>query len=195
LVCAECLWRRVPSASGLSWSLTAPRSQAAADLGDNAWWTFWRVTFPCLKPGHFFVATVGVIGALQLFDQALIAGSTNGDPQYALMTPVLYLYNAAFAQLKASLPGMMQSLATHLGALHAAKKLPAGLDLATVEAAQSNLTGVSEDWTVALASFGRGDVIQAVDAASAPGAVTSPDGGQRSGPQARAGGPGRRVPA
>jgi multiple sugar transport system permease protein len=57
------------------------------------------VTFPLLKPGHFFVATVGVIGALQLFDQALIAGSTNGDPNYALMTVVLYLYNAAFAQL------------------------------------------------------------------------------------------------
>ncbi|HEY8239484.1 MAG TPA: hypothetical protein VIF63_08615, partial [Candidatus Limnocylindrales bacterium] len=29
----------------------------------------------------------------------LIAGSSNGDPQYALMTVVLYLYNAAFAQL------------------------------------------------------------------------------------------------
>jgi multiple sugar transport system permease protein len=72
--------------------------EAAAIDGAGAWQTFWKVTFPLLKPGHFFVATVGVIGALQLFDQALIAGSTNGDPQFALMTPVLYLYNAAFAQ-------------------------------------------------------------------------------------------------
>jgi spermidine/putrescine transport system permease protein len=25
--------------------------EAAADLGDNAWWTFWRVTFPLVFPG------------------------------------------------------------------------------------------------------------------------------------------------
>ena len=25
--------------------------EAAADLGDNAWWTFWRVTFPMVLPG------------------------------------------------------------------------------------------------------------------------------------------------
>ena len=73
--------------------------EAAAIDGAGPWQAFWKVTFPLLKPGHFFVATVGVIGALQLFDQALIAGSTDGQPQYALMTVVLYLYNAAFAQL------------------------------------------------------------------------------------------------
>lgn len=72
--------------------------EAAAIDGAGAWQTFRRVTFPLLKPAHFFVATVAVIGALQLFDQALIAGSTNGDPQYSLLTPVLYLYNAAFYQ-------------------------------------------------------------------------------------------------
>ena len=57
------------------------------------------ITFPLLRPGHYFVATVAVIGALQLFDQAAIAGGPNGDPNNALMTVVLYLYNAAFAQL------------------------------------------------------------------------------------------------
>jgi spermidine/putrescine transport system permease protein len=25
--------------------------EAAADLGDNAWWTFWRVTLPMVFPG------------------------------------------------------------------------------------------------------------------------------------------------
>ena len=44
------------------------------------------------------MATVGVIGALQLFDQAFIAGGVDGDPNNALMTMVLYLYNAAFTQ-------------------------------------------------------------------------------------------------
>ena len=72
--------------------------EAAAIDGAGPWQTFWKVTFPLLKPGHFFVATVGVIGGLQLFDQALIGGGSNGDPNYALMTTVLYLYNAAFSQ-------------------------------------------------------------------------------------------------
>jgi len=73
--------------------------EAAAIDGAGPWDAFWKVTFPLLKPGHFFVATVGVIGGLQLFDQALIAGSSNGDPNNSLMTIVLYLYNAAFVQL------------------------------------------------------------------------------------------------
>lgn len=70
--------------------------EAAAIDGASAWQTFWRVTFPLLKPGHYFVATVAVIGALQLFDQAYIGGGTNGDPNNALMTMVLFLYKATF---------------------------------------------------------------------------------------------------
>ena len=72
--------------------------EAAAIDGAGPWQAFWRITFPLLKPGHFFVATVGVIGGLQMFDQALIAGGVNGDPNNALMSIVLYLYNAAFVQ-------------------------------------------------------------------------------------------------
>ncbi len=70
--------------------------EAAAIDGAGWWQAFWRVTFPMLRPGHYFVATVAVIGALQLFDQALIGGGVNGDPNNALMTPVLYVYNTAF---------------------------------------------------------------------------------------------------
>jgi multiple sugar transport system permease protein len=73
--------------------------EAAAIDGAGAWQTFRRVTFPLLRPGHYFVATVAVIGALQLFDQVAIAGGPNGDPNNALMTVVLYLYNAAIPQL------------------------------------------------------------------------------------------------
>jgi multiple sugar transport system permease protein len=72
--------------------------EAAAIDGANAWQAFRRVTFPMLRPGHYFVATVALIGALQLFDQALIGGGVDGAPNNALMTPVLYLYNAAFKQ-------------------------------------------------------------------------------------------------
>jgi len=70
--------------------------EAAAIDGANAWQMFWRVTFPLLKPGHYFVATVAVIGGLQLFDQAFIGGGTNGDPNNALMTMVLFIYRATF---------------------------------------------------------------------------------------------------
>jgi multiple sugar transport system permease protein len=73
--------------------------EAAAIDGADAWQTFWKITFPLLRPGHFFVATVAVIGGLQLFDQAFIAGSDEGSPNNALMTMVLYLYNAAFVQI------------------------------------------------------------------------------------------------
>jgi multiple sugar transport system permease protein len=70
--------------------------EAAAIDGAGSWQMFWKITFPLLRPGHYFVATVAVIGALQLFDQARIAGGTTGDPANALMTVVLYLYNLAF---------------------------------------------------------------------------------------------------
>lgn len=72
--------------------------EAAAIDGANSWQTFWRITFPLLRPGHFFVATVAVIGALQMFDQAVIAGGSEGAPANALMTVVLYLYNQAFTK-------------------------------------------------------------------------------------------------
>lgn len=72
--------------------------EAAAIDGAGTWQMFWRITFPLLKPGHYFVGTVAVIGALQLFDQAAIAGGSGGDPANALMTVVLYLYNQAFTK-------------------------------------------------------------------------------------------------
>ena len=72
--------------------------EAAAIDGAGWWQTFRRITFPLLAPAHFFVATVSVIGALQLFDQAYIGGGVNGDPNNSLMSPVLYLYNSAFQQ-------------------------------------------------------------------------------------------------
>ena len=71
----------------------------AAALDGAGWWqAFRRITLPMLRPAHYFVATVAVIGALQLFDQAYIGGGVGGDPNNALMTVVLYLFNAAVAQ-------------------------------------------------------------------------------------------------
>jgi multiple sugar transport system permease protein len=66
--------------------------EAAAIDAAGAWRTFWRITFPLLKPAHFFVAVVSVIGALKLFDQAFIISTGAGGPAGSTMTAVLYLY-------------------------------------------------------------------------------------------------------
>ncbi|MGH2468205.1 MAG: carbohydrate ABC transporter permease [Candidatus Limnocylindrales bacterium] len=76
--------------------------EAAAVDGAGPWQAFWHITFPLLRPGHYFVATVAVIGGLQAFDQALLAGGPNGDPNNALMFIVLYLYKTAFTDFNFS---------------------------------------------------------------------------------------------
>ena len=72
--------------------------EAAALDGGGTWRTFWRITFPLLKPAHFFVAVVSVIGALKLFDQAYIASQGSGGPAGATMTGVLYLYRVVISE-------------------------------------------------------------------------------------------------
>jgi multiple sugar transport system permease protein len=100
---------RTPSGTFMLFYLASLQSiprevyEAAAVDGAGAWQTFRRITFPLLRPGHYFVATVAVIGALQLFDQAIFGGGVNGDPNNALMTMVLYLYNQAFKQFDFSM--------------------------------------------------------------------------------------------
>jgi multiple sugar transport system permease protein len=72
--------------------------EAAALDGGGTWRTFWRITFPLLKPAHFFVAVVSVIGALKLFDQAYIASQGSGGPAGSTMTGVLYLYRVVISE-------------------------------------------------------------------------------------------------
>jgi multiple sugar transport system permease protein len=73
--------------------------QASVD-GAGTWQKFRRITFPMLAPSHYLVAVTAVIGALQLFDQAYIAGGSDGNPDQALLTMVLYLYDVAFRQFE-----------------------------------------------------------------------------------------------
>jgi multiple sugar transport system permease protein len=73
--------------------------EAAAIDRAGPWRTFWRITFPLLKPGHFFVSVISVIGALRVFDQAFIVSGGNGGPAYSTMTAVLYLYRTTIADV------------------------------------------------------------------------------------------------
>jgi multiple sugar transport system permease protein len=74
--------------------------EAAAIDGAGRWRTFWKITFPLLKPGHFFVAVVSIIGALKLYDQAFIVSGGGGGPDYATLTPVLLLYQEAIQNIR-----------------------------------------------------------------------------------------------
>ncbi len=69
--------------------------EAAALDGAGPWQAFWRITFPLLRPAHYFVGVVSFIGALQMFDQAFVMGGGDGSPANSLSTVVLYLYRAA----------------------------------------------------------------------------------------------------
>jgi multiple sugar transport system permease protein len=70
--------------------------EASALDGTSDWRTFWRITFPLLKPAHFFVLVVFGIGALKVFDQAFIVSGGTGGPVYSTYTVVLYIYNEMF---------------------------------------------------------------------------------------------------
>src|SRR5919201_6257276 len=73
--------------------------EAAAIDGTSEWRTFWKITFPLLRPAHFFVIVVFGIGALKLFDQSFIVSQGTGGPNYATTFGVLYIYLQAFRSL------------------------------------------------------------------------------------------------
>jgi multiple sugar transport system permease protein len=71
--------------------------EAAALDNTSGWRTFWKITFPLLRPVHFFVLVVFGVGALKVFDQQFIVSGGSGGPNYSTYTPVLYIYRAAFS--------------------------------------------------------------------------------------------------
>ena len=74
--------------------------EAAAIDGSTPWRTFWKITFPLLKPGHFFVLVISIIGCLKVFDQMYIVSGGTGGPNYSTLTVVLYMYNTAISDIR-----------------------------------------------------------------------------------------------
>ena len=68
--------------------------EAARVDGANAWRRFWHVTVPGLRPTIFFVATLGLIGSFQVFDQVYVM--SNGGPVHATTTMSYFIFNSAF---------------------------------------------------------------------------------------------------
>lgn len=81
-------------------TVDAQFTEAAMVDGASRRQVFWYITMPLLKPAHLFVVATGMIGALQLYDQAILAGGADGSPDYSLMTVVLYIYNACFRKFE-----------------------------------------------------------------------------------------------
>ncbi|GIV82531.1 MAG: spermidine/putrescine ABC transporter permease [Anaerolineae bacterium] len=70
--------------------------EAATIDGANAWHRFWWITLPMLTPTIYFNFLMNMIGAWQVFTQSYIM--TNGGPNNATLTMVLYLYRKGFEQ-------------------------------------------------------------------------------------------------
>jgi multiple sugar transport system permease protein len=71
--------------------------EAATLDGAGPWKRFRNVTFPLLTPTVFFSLITGVIGALQVFTQAVVM--TDGGPDRATLFYMVNLYRQAFGSL------------------------------------------------------------------------------------------------
>lgn len=74
--------------------------EAARIDGASSFKAFWTITFPLLKPIHFYVLIITTIGSFQIFDSAYLL--TNGGPNFATSTIVYYLYSQGFTSLNFS---------------------------------------------------------------------------------------------
>ena len=79
-------------------SIPTELHEAAKIDGAGSWATFWRVTLPLLTPTIFFNVITNIIYSYQVFTNAYVL--TNGGPNNATLTMVLYLYRQAFQLFK-----------------------------------------------------------------------------------------------
>ncbi len=121
-------------------------------------------------PEQFKALADSVAAARTKFDSGDYKGSletSQGIPAQA--TAVTQAAGAKKTQLmetwkamESSLPTMVADITKKVMELSTARKLPAGLDKAGVEAAKTSLDGATAMWTEAGAAFSAGDVINAV---------------------------------
>ncbi|SDS37720.1 carbohydrate ABC transporter membrane protein 1, CUT1 family [Paenibacillaceae bacterium GAS479] len=72
--------------------------EAATVDGSNRFTTFMRITLPMLSPVIFFNLVMGIIGALQVFNQAYIM--TNGGPARSTYFFMLHIFYTSFQEYR-----------------------------------------------------------------------------------------------
>lgn len=58
--------------------------------------TFTRITMPLIQPTLIYLTITSIIGGMQLFDVPATLTNGTGDPQKAVLTTSMYLYNQGF---------------------------------------------------------------------------------------------------
>lgn len=66
-------------------------TEAAKLDGANSWQIFWRITFPLLKPTHFYMVVTGVINGMQLYIEPDLL--LDGGPANSTRTVLIYLFD------------------------------------------------------------------------------------------------------
>ena len=78
--------------------------EAASIDGANGWTQFWRITMPLLSPALFYMVVTGIIGAFQVFTNAMVISQTvansPGAPAKSLLFYELLIYINAWQSLK-----------------------------------------------------------------------------------------------
>lgn len=72
--------------------------EAARVDGAGAWTTFRRIQVPFISPAIFFVVTITMIGAFQIFESIVVL--TDGGPGDATRSVVMYLTERGFEQFR-----------------------------------------------------------------------------------------------
>ena len=67
--------------------------EAAAIDGATALQAIRKITLPLIRPAMFLIVATGLIGCIQVFDQAFIVSGGTGGPQNATLTAVLYIFD------------------------------------------------------------------------------------------------------
>lgn len=94
------IWSTVPQYTTMYLAslqdLPASLYEAASIDGANSFKKFMNVTVPYLKPITTYVLLTGIIGTLQMFDQAYIFSNGSGGPANSTLTVSLMVYRYAF---------------------------------------------------------------------------------------------------
>ncbi|MDF2152786.1 sugar ABC transporter permease [Vibrio sp. CAU 1672] len=90
----------------------------AADIDGASWWRKTKkITLPMIMPQIIFVMTMNIINGLQMFIEVFMNFDLSGGPYQSALTPVLYLYQTGFEQMRmgeASTIGLMLACVIYL---------------------------------------------------------------------------------